>query len=73
MTLANKNSGEKARVLALPQGQSAQGRLLALGILPGVEIEVLQNNPGRQSPMVIAVKETRLSLGHGLASRIVVA
>lgn len=72
MTLSNKNSGEKARVLSLPPGQGVQGRLLSLGILPGVEIEVLQNNPDRQSPVIIAVKGTRLSLGHGVASRIIV-
>ena len=47
-----------------------RSRLAALGLLPGAELEVIQNSG--QGPFVIAVKGSRIVIGRGMAARIAV-
>lgn len=41
-----------------------------MGLDIGSEIEVIK--PGKPGPFLIAVKETRLAIGHGIAHKIIV-
>jgi Fe2+ transport system protein A len=59
------------RLVAVDAGHGLRGRLAAMGIVPGVEIEVLRNSG--HGPFLIAVKGSRIMLGRGMAQKIVVA
>ncbi len=62
------SSGERVKVARFLGGSRMQGRLAAMGLTIGEEIEVI-NNCG---PIIISVRGTRLALGHGVASKILV-
>ena len=68
MSLVTVENGRRVRLLAIGAGRALQARLAAMGLIPGVEIEVLQN--GAHGPFVIAVKGSRVMLGRGIASKI---
>ena len=51
-------------------GRQLRGRLAALGLLPGAELEVIQNSG--QGPFVVAVRGSRIVIGRGMAARILV-
>lgn len=69
--LARVPSGEKVVVLALRAGWGLQRRLADLGITPGVEVRVISS--GRPGQIVIDVRGSRLALGRGVASKIMVS
>lgn len=61
--------GDKARVITVETGSGNHIRkLAALGVLPGVEVEVLQTSPA----YVIQVNYTQLALDYDIASHIIV-
>ena len=60
----------RAIVRSLRGGQGFSTRLAGLGVTPGVEVTVLQNF-GR-GPMIITVGETRIALGRGETSKVLV-
>jgi len=66
--LTKLRRGAKAVVAALPASSRPLARLLAFGILPGVQIEVLQIFP----VYVIAVGHTKLALDYEIAGTIMV-
>jgi ferrous iron transport protein A len=68
--LARVASGEKVTVLALRAGWGLQRRLADLGLTPGTEIKVI--SAGRPGQVVLDVRGSRLALGHGVASKIMV-
>lgn len=70
MPLVIVQSGRRVRLLAVDAGHGLQGRLTAMGLVPGVEIEVLRNS--MRGPILIEVKGSRIMLGHGMARKIVV-
>jgi Fe2+ transport system protein FeoA len=41
-----------------------------MGLIPGTQLHILQDSGG---PMLIVVRETRLALGRGLASKLLVS
>lgn len=63
-------TGSSARVAALTGGHELVARLAALGLTPGVRLEVAQN-PGH-GPVIVLVRDTRLVLGRGEAAHILV-
>jgi len=63
-------TGSTARVAALTGGHELVARLAALGLTPGVRLEVAQN-PGH-GPVIVLVRDTRLVLGRGEAAHILV-
>jgi ferrous iron transport protein A len=69
-SLAKFPTGSHGYVHELRGGQRLAGRLAALGLTLGAEIEVLQN-PGR-GPVLVLVRGTRLALGRGQAAKIIV-
>ena len=70
MPLALVENGRYVRFLAVKAGRELQARLAAMGLVPGVEIEVIQNV--MHGPFIIAVKGSRVMLGYGIAQKIVV-
>lgn len=70
MPLALVENGRYVRFLAVKAGRELQARLAAMGLVPGVEIEVIQNST--HGPFIIAVKGSRMMLGRGIAQKIVV-
>jgi len=68
MPLSTVEVGRKVRLRSINAGRGLQARLTAMGLTPGVELEVVRNGSG--GPFVIAVKDTRLMLGRGMADKI---
>jgi len=62
--------GRRVRLVAVKAGQGLRSRLTAMGLVAGVEIEVLKNNG--KGPFLVEVKGCRVMLGRGMAQKIIV-
>ncbi len=70
MPLSIVQQGRKVKLVCVDQCEGLAGRLAALGLVPGVEFEIVKSAPG---PLILAVGETRLMIGRGMAEKIRVA
>ncbi len=70
MPLTMLSEGKKAILRSIEGGRQLRSRLASLGLLPGAELEVIQNSG--HGPFVIAVKGSRIVIGRGMAARIAV-
>ena len=70
MVLSAAGCGINLRLLNVNAGQGLQSRLAAMGLVPGVEFEVIANHS--RGPLVLAVDESRIMLGRGMAEKVVV-
>jgi Fe2+ transport system protein FeoA len=68
--LALVKAGEKVRIVEIQSGREMNSRLAAIGMLPNVEITVINN--GHPGPFVVSVRNSRMVLGRGMASHIFV-
>ena len=68
--LSDVKSGCAAIIVFIYGGRGAHYRLVELGLLPGEKIKMVQNTGF--GPVTIYVKGSRLSIGHGLAQKIIV-
>jgi len=68
--LSDVQTGHKAILTSLMEGNEINRRLTSLGFTPGVDIEIVQNF-GR-GPMIVAIRGTRVALGRGEAAKIFV-
>lgn len=68
--LSTLQPGEHAEVAQVACGRGLLGRMAALGFTPGAQVTVLHNF-GR-GPLIARVREARIALGRGEASRIYV-
>jgi ferrous iron transport protein A len=71
MPLTIVEAGRCVRLIAVEAGHGLRGRLAAMGLVPGAEIEVFRNS--MHGPFLINVKGSRIVLGRGMARKIVVA
>lgn len=62
--------GQPACLVCVHAGKRLKRRLAELGLTPGVEMVVLQNNGG---PLLLSVRDSRLALGRGMAAKVDVA
>jgi len=70
MPLPLLGAGQTARVAGIVQaGQGMTRKLVAMGILPDVQVTVLSTQGG---PILLRVGEGRFAIGRGLAQRILV-
>jgi Fe2+ transport system protein FeoA len=69
-SLSDVKTGRRAVVRQLRGGREFAGRLAALGFTIGVEITVIQNY-GR-GPITVLIRNTRIALGRGEASKVLV-
>lgn len=70
MSLTMVAPGEKVRIEAFNGGRGIAHRLTDMGLNVGSEIHVI--NKGNPGPFLIAVKDTRLGISHGVAHKIMV-
>lgn len=63
-------AGQKVRLVRINAGQGLNNRLASMGLVPNVEITVINNaHPG---PFVVSVKGSKIILGRGIAHKIIV-
>lgn len=70
MPLTKVNEGTRAVLRSIEGGRQLRSRLAALGLLPGAELEVVQNSG--HGPFVVSVRGSRIVIGRGMAERIAV-
>jgi len=70
MPLAMVSPGEEVRLLAINGGRRLRKRLADLGLNLGMTVRVLQRDD--RGPLILAVKDSRLALGRGMAHKIMV-
>ena len=68
MPLSIIQTGRRVRLVSVDAGRGLCGRLTAMGLIPGVEIEVIRNSP--HGPLLIEVMGSRIMLGRGMAQKI---
>ena len=68
MPLTNVTEGSRAVLRTIDGGRQLRTRLAALGLLPGTELEVVQNSG--HGPFVVSVRGSRIVIGRGMAARI---
>lgn len=59
--------GQPACLVCVHAGKRLKRRLAEMGLTPGVEMVVLQNNGG---PLLLSVRDSRLALGRGMAAKL---
>jgi len=68
--LSTIKAGETVRLASIQAGRGLKNQLVSMGLVKNVEITVVNNrHPG---PFVIAVKDSRMMLGRGIAQKIMV-
>jgi len=70
-TLARMQAGQSGKVISIDKGHGIVRRLEAMGIRPGQRITKISAMFMR-GPVTVQVKNTRIALGHGMASKIIV-
>ena len=70
VSLDRLGSGAYGVVRQLQGGKEFVGRLVAMGLSIGSELEVLQNR--RHGPVLVLTRGTRIALGRGEAHKILV-
>ncbi|MCP4291184.1 MAG: ferrous iron transport protein A [bacterium] len=66
--LSSISEGLKAKLQIINGGRQLRTRLAALGLLPGTEVEVIQNSG--KGPFVLSVRGSRIVIGRGMASQV---
>lgn len=61
--------GQTVKLVEIATGRKLKHRLTELGLTPGVELEVMQDQGG---PLLLSVYNSRLALGRGMAHKIMV-
>jgi len=69
--LSTIKSGQMVILVGVEAGRGLNSRLVAMGLLPNVEITVISN--GHPGPFVISAKGSRMMLGRGMADKIMVS
>jgi Fur family ferric uptake transcriptional regulator len=64
-------TGERVVIREMTGGAIARARLAAMGLRPGDEIEIIKNDG--QGRLILAQGSTRLAMGKGIASKILVS
>jgi ferrous iron transport protein A len=68
--LSTVKAGETVKLVSINAGQGLNSRLASMGLVPNVEITVVNNDhPG---PFVISVRDSKMMLGRGIAHKIMV-
>lgn len=68
--LSMVKAGETVKLAGITAGRGLNSRLISMGLVPNIEITVVNNNhPG---PFVISVRGSRMMLGRGMAQKIMV-
>lgn len=63
-------SGEEFEVATIQGGKGFLKKLMEMGIYSGIRVRIVLN-PGN-GPIIIALSDTRIALGKGMAAKIIV-
>lgn len=69
-TLRAVGAGHTVIVLAVDAPEAQRQRLESIGVLPGVELDVLADNGG---PILVALGQARVAVERALAATVIVA
>jgi Fe2+ transport system protein FeoA len=67
--LTTAKTGQMLELVKITAGKNATHQLLEMGLIPGTPLQILQDSGG---PLLLVVRESRLALGRGLASKLLV-
>jgi len=70
MPLTMATPGEDVRLVEIRGGREMKQRLADLGLNLGMTVRVI--NGEHRGPLIVAVKDSRLAIGWGMAHRIIV-
>lgn len=71
MSLETLENGKRCVVTRIDGGSCARDRLLELGLVPGVPVRKLQGDI--KGPVLVEVLGSRVVVGRGLASKVLVS
>lgn len=67
--LTTVNPGQEVTLIDIQGGRGLRSKLYSMGLIPGVKLTVQGTGSG---PIMIAVNDTRLAIGFGMARKIMV-
>jgi len=70
MVLSRVDPEKEVTLIDITGGRGIRSKLYSMGLVPGVSLRVLNRNG--HGPLIVAVKDSRLVIGQGMASKIVV-
>ena len=70
MTLSRIDPGEEVILIDIDGGRGLRSKLYSMGLVPGITLKILNRNGS--GPVMIAVKDSRLAIGRGMAEKIIV-
>lgn len=68
--LSSVKSGTKVKIAKIDAKKGMSGRMAAMGIIPGTEVKVMQND--MKGPIVLLVKDSKIALGRVMTDKITV-
>ncbi len=69
MPLTMATPGQELTLIDILGGKGIRSKLYSMGLIPGIKLTVLGTRGG---PIMIAINDTRLALGFGMAKKIMV-
>ncbi len=60
--------GEEVTLIDIDGGRGIRSKLYSMGLVPGVSLRILSRNGS--GPVMIAVKDSKLAIGRGMAEKI---
>ena len=70
MVLSVVDAGEEVTLIDIEGGRGIRSKLYSMGLVPGVALKVLNRNSA--GPVMVAVRDSRLAIGRGMARKIIV-
>ena len=70
MVLSRVEPEKEVTLIDIKGGRGIRSKLYSMGLVPGATLTVLNQN--RSGPIMVAVKDSRLAIGLGMARRIIV-
>jgi len=70
MVLSGVDPEKEVTLIAITGGRGIRSKLYSMGLVPGVKLRVLNRNG--TGPVMVAVKDSRLAIGRGMAEKIIV-
>jgi Fe2+ transport system protein FeoA len=65
--LSRAATGQPLRLVSIDAGKKLTHRLTELGLTPGVELLVVHDSGG---PLLLSVRDSRVAIGRGMASKL---
>lgn len=65
--VAMASVGEKLRIVKLKGSEGTVRRLIGMGLVPSIEIQIISNSGGS---VIVAIGDNRIGLGAGMAQKI---